>query len=143
MKRKHKPVPGKQERRGVTAVELALTAPILFLFVFASVEFSNANMFRNSAENAAYEGARRAIVPGSTVADAESAAQVILNAIGTQNASINVSPSAIDNTTKIITVEVEIPMDSNGWITPVFFSGYSIKRSCTMNRETLELTSVP
>jgi Flp pilus assembly protein TadG len=127
-----------QIRRGVTAVEFALTAPILFMFVFASVEFSNANMFRNSAENAAYEGARRAIIPGATVADAETAAQVILNAIGTQSATITVTPNPIDNSTPTVQVSINIPMDANGWITPVFFGDLNIQRSCTMNRETLD-----
>ena len=130
-------------RRGAALVEFAICAPVLFMIVFAAVEFSNANMFRNSAENAAYEGARRGIIPGATAQDAEDAARFILNAIGTQSATVNVSPNPITNSTETVTVDIEIPMSDNGWITPVFFGGYKIKRSCKMNREAVEVSSTP
>ena len=47
------------ERRGATAVEFAITAPIFFIFLLASFEFGWMNVLRHSAENAAYEGAGR------------------------------------------------------------------------------------
>ena len=45
-------------RRGATAVEFAITAPIFFLFLLASFEFGWLNVIRHTADNAAYEAAR-------------------------------------------------------------------------------------
>ena len=52
-------------RRGATTVEFAMTAPVLFLFLFAAMEFSRYNMVSQTATNAAFEGARQCIVPGA------------------------------------------------------------------------------
>ena len=41
----------------------------MFLFMFAGMEFSRANMIRNVIENAAFEGARQGVVPGADAAD--------------------------------------------------------------------------
>ena len=57
------------DRTAAVVVEFAICAPILFLFFFASLEFSRVNMIRQSVENAVYEGARRGIVPGATAAN--------------------------------------------------------------------------
>ncbi len=54
-------------------VEFAICFPLLLLFFFAAFEFCRANMIRQTADNAAYEGARRAIVPGATAEDARAA----------------------------------------------------------------------
>jgi len=45
---------GPNRRCGVAAVEFALTAPILFLFLFAALELGRMNMIRQTANNAAY-----------------------------------------------------------------------------------------
>jgi Flp pilus assembly protein TadG len=60
----------RNHRRGATAVEFALTAPIFFVFLLSAFEFGWLNVIRHTADNAAYEAARAAIVPGATVADA-------------------------------------------------------------------------
>ena len=53
-------------RRGATLVEFAFVAPVFFLILLASIEFSRLNMMRHTAAHAAYEGARTALVPGAT-----------------------------------------------------------------------------
>ena len=53
-------------RAGATAVEFAIVAPIFFLIMLASFEFSRLNVIRHTADNAAYEAARHAMVPGAT-----------------------------------------------------------------------------
>jgi Flp pilus assembly protein TadG len=55
-----------QGRRGTAAVEFAMTAPLLFMMIYASVELGHANMVLNATEAACYEGARVGIVPGAT-----------------------------------------------------------------------------
>jgi Flp pilus assembly protein TadG len=125
----------RRERRGAALVEFALTASLLFLIVFTAVEFMRVNTIVNTSENAAYEGARSAIVPGATAADAIAAAQSILNVIGTRNAIVSVEPDTIATDTEEITVTVQVPLDDNSFIAPQFFLGKTLSKSCTLSRE--------
>lgn len=124
-----------QERRGVTTVEFALCAPILFLFTFASFEFSRVNSIRQSTENAAYEGCRRGIVPGATADDVRASAQVVLDSVFARNASISVSPSVITEDTSQVTVDITVPLDENAWVLPKFFTGRNVTGTLTLARE--------
>jgi Flp pilus assembly protein TadG len=131
------------QRAGAVVTEFAICAPILFFFFFASLEFSRVNMIRQSVENAAYEGARRGIVPGATAADCRNSAQNILNSILARDAVIDVAPAVINSDTDEVTVTVTVPIDSNSWVVPLFFEGRSVSGSMTMNRERFETSSVP
>src|SRR5437667_11175205 len=82
-------------RRGATAVEFAIVAPIFFLFLMAAFEFGWLNVLRHTADNAAYEAARAAMVPGATAADAIAKANSILNIVRARNVSVTVTPSVI------------------------------------------------
>ncbi len=77
---------GRQRRakRGAVAVEFAIAAPVFFLFLLASFEFGWLNVLRHTADNAAYEGARAAMVPGATAADATAKVNSILKIVGAQ-----------------------------------------------------------
>jgi Flp pilus assembly protein TadG len=138
-----RPIRKRRLRKGAALVEFALTVPILFLVVFAAIEFSRVNTIRHSVANAAYEGARRGIVPGATAADARSAASSILTAVCVRDAEVTVSPSVIDADTSEITVSITVPLDQNGWITPKFFEGDILNSSCTLARERYETVFVP
>ena len=59
-------------------MEFAITAPIFFLFLLAAFEFGWLNVMRHTADNAAYEAARTAIVPGATAAEALAKATSLL-----------------------------------------------------------------
>lgn len=122
-------------RRGTSTVEFALVAPLLFMFLFASIEFARANQVMNATSNAAYHGCRRAIVPGATSATVVTAAQGVLNAGLVKNATITVNPSTITNTTLTVTVTVAVPMNSNNWVGQTFMGGKTVTRSCTLTRE--------
>jgi len=124
------------KRRGATAVEFALAAPILFLFVFASVEFARANMIFNTIENAAYEGARRGVVPGATEPDCKAATQTLLDIVGIKNSTVTVDPTTINESTESVTVTVDVPMTvSNGYVASHFFLGKTLSVSITLPRE--------
>ena len=124
-----------KNRCGVTTVEFAICAPILFLFTFASLEFSRVNMIRQTVENAMNEGCRRGIVPGATAQDAKDSAQEVLNAIAAANAQITISPSVILEDTPEITVSIVVPINDNSWVAPFFFSGMEVTNSMTLRRE--------
>ena len=134
-----RPQPGDcSKRMGVVAVEFAITAPILFLVFFAMIEFARFNMIRHGMDSAVYEGARRGIVPGATADDVKSATETILRAVSTTDATVTVVPGVLTPETTQVTVTVEVPFDSNGWVVPSFFEGTTLSRSCTLSREQLE-----
>jgi Flp pilus assembly protein TadG len=133
----------RRARWGVVTVEFAICVPILFFMFFAALEFSRVNMIRQSVENAVYEGSRRGIVPGATAADCRTAAQNVLNTVMARNATINVTPTVITSDTPQVTVAVVVPVDSNSWVTPLFFAGKSVSNSMTLRRERFNTNSVP
>ena len=128
----------QRQRQGAVTVEMAIAVPILFLMVFAALEFCGMNVIRHSVDNAAYEGARRGIVPGATVADIEAQANLIMAAAGATNVVVDVNPPVIDVDTEELTVTITVPVVGNGWISPIFFSRDDVLvGTCRMLREEL------
>ena len=88
--------PGRSSRRrGATAVEFALVAPIIFLLFLGSIEMTNLNMIRHTAMNAAYEGARQTIVAGGTADDARKESLRLLNAVHIGNGAVVGAKAAV------------------------------------------------
>ncbi len=125
----------RRDRRGATMVEFAVTAPIVFLFFFAAFEFCRVAMIRHTADNAVYEAARIAIIPGGTAADARTEAERVLGTIGVTNYNIQIRPAQIQRDTPEITVQVDVPLDQNSFVPNQFVAGRSIRRELTMRRE--------
>lgn len=124
-------------RRGAVAVEFALTAPLLFMFLFAALELGHANMVFNVAEAAAYEGARQGIVPGATVADCEAAVDRLLGIAKIQGGTVTVTPSSLTTESDTIQVTIQVPYSQNTIITPTFTQGLNIQRTCVLSRENI------
>jgi Flp pilus assembly protein TadG len=122
-------------RRGATLVEFALVLPLFFLFLFAAFEFGWMNVLRHTADNAAYEAARHAMVPGATAAEATSKATALLKTIGARNAKVTVSPSTITSSTDKITVTIDVPMADNALVIPKFTGKKSIHATSTLRTE--------
>jgi Flp pilus assembly protein TadG len=123
------------QRRGATAVEFALTAPVFILFLLAAFEFGWLNVVRHTADNAAYEAARSAVVPGATVAEATAKADKLLKVVGARGATVTVSPNPVTVSTDKVTVNIQIPMDQNGLIVPRFTSNTTIEAQSTLRTE--------
>ncbi len=123
-------------RRGVSAVEFALTAPILFLFLFAALEFGRYNMILQTANNAAFEAARACIVPGATIANGQTAGANILSAVGISGGTVTINNGvALTNTTTQITATVTVPITRNLWTSAVFCKGTATTKSCTLTSD--------
>jgi Flp pilus assembly protein TadG len=135
---RRRPARSRCPRRGAVLVEFALTSSLLFLILFTAIEFMRVNTIVNSAENAAYEGARAGIVPGASASDAISAAQAIINVIGVRNATVLVEPGTIAANTPEITVTVQVPLNSNSFIAPRFFLDKTLTKACTLSRELVQ-----
>ena len=121
------------ERRGVTTVEVALTFPILMLILTLSIEAARLNTLRNTLENAAYEGARRAIVPGASATDVRNSVSSILRSINTKDAVVTVNPATLGSSSGPVTVTIDVPIASNSWVGQT--SSRHMVRACTLSRE--------
>jgi Flp pilus assembly protein TadG len=126
---------GRTRRLGATTVEFALVAPAFFLVIMSMFEFTRLNVLRHTADNAAYEAARVAIVPGATVAQATTEANRLLSIVNARGAQVNFNPATITPETNSVTVTVTIPLDSNGWVVPHFTQGRTLTSSATMRTE--------
>lgn len=122
-------------RTGATAVEFALVAPIFFLLLLSSFEFSRLNVIRHTADNAAYEAARIAMVPGATAAEAATEANRIMDIAGARGTTITINPATLGPNTSQITVTVDVPLDQNGWIVPRFTRTQTMRAVSTLKAE--------
>ena len=125
----------KIDRSGATTVEFALVVPLVFLFFFAAFEYTRMSMLRQTTEIAAFEGARKSIVPGATAADARNRAQQVLASVSARDVTVTISPTTITSDTRFITVNIEVPLDTNAWVAPYFLRGMRFQRSYTLGRE--------
>lgn len=123
--------------RGQAFVEFAFILPILLLLVFGIAEFGRFLYLKNSATNAAREGARAGVVSSSAnyAADITTAATRIL-AITTPGLSIIPDPLTAPGPN--IPVNVTVRMSFNSVVPkliPLFENLTSIRASATMRRE--------
>ncbi|HUS40736.1 MAG: TadE family protein [Pirellulales bacterium] len=124
-----------RRRRGAVVVEFAIVAPLFFLLLFASVEFARMNMLRHAADNAAYEAARHAVVPGGTSAEATTRANTLLGVFGFQSAIVTVNPTSLDDDDQSVTVTVDLPVNENAWIFPRFTGNMTVRGKSTLRTE--------
>jgi Flp pilus assembly protein TadG len=127
----------RRDRRGAAAVEFSIVATIFFVVLLSVFEFGWITVIRHTADNAAYEATRVAIVPGATAQDARDEAARILGIVGTQGARITVRPNTIDEDTEQVEVQIEIPTAANGII------GARLLRNFTMRSSSKLLTERP
>ena len=123
------------DRHGATLVEFALVAPIFFLLLFAGIEFAALSTIRSTAHNAAYEAARKVVVPGAQASEAADEARRILAIVGVRTADVSVEPSVISGDTEEVTVAIGIPYAENALFTPMFTGQLIIRSSITMQTE--------
>ena len=121
----------KHARTGATAVEFAFMVPIIFTMFIGSIEVTRLNFIRNTAGNACYEGARKAVSPGATTAEAQAEALRLLTMLNVgSGATVNVTSTADS-----ITCAVTIPVNQNSWGITRFTTGLNVSQSCKLSRE--------
>lgn len=125
----------RQKSRGAVAVEFAIVAPVLFMILFAALEIGFANMMYHSTEAAAYEGARVAIVPGATAAEATRAAQSVLRSAGISSATIQITPGDLSQDTDLVSVQISVNYRDNTTLPPFYITNQPFVKVCELNRE--------
>lgn len=134
------------QRTGAVLVEFAMVLPVIMFTFACMVEISRVMLLQHTADTAAYEGARSAMVPGATSVNAVDTATELLNAAGLRTTKVTVTPQVIDETTPLISVVVEVPVESNYWISPMLFQNMIVKSEVTLFSErppVVQLTGVP
>lgn len=123
------------KHRGAMLVEIAIVLPIIFMMLAAFLELSRAWMLKQTADSAAYEGARAAIVAGAIPNDGRVAAENLLKCSGIKTWRIAIDPSIIEEDTTHVTMTVTIPIAGNTWISPFFFKKTEMTSSVTLITE--------
>lgn len=108
------------DRQGATAVEFAITFPIVLTVFFGMLVITQAFTLRDSVEYAAYEGARRGLLLNATADDCKQAVDEFTKAMRIKGARTTVTPSNLSNSTQEITVKVEVPLNKNAWAVASF-----------------------
>jgi Flp pilus assembly protein TadG len=122
-------------RRGATTVEMAFCLPIFFLVIMFFLESWRFIQMQQAVDQAVYEGARAAIVPGATANDARAGANVIFSAVGATSAQVDISPAVIDDQTESVTVSATLPLADVGWMFQYFAPGYVFQSTLTLPHE--------
>ena len=125
-------------RRGAVAVEFALVAPVFLLLIFGILEFGQLIMVQQILTNASREGARLAVLEGTTLSEVQTALDEYLANSSISGASVTVTPSSLSNAESgaPITVTVSVPFSQVSWIpSPWLLDGTTLSASTLMRRE--------
>jgi Flp pilus assembly protein TadG len=119
-------------------VEFALMLPLLVLLVFATIETCSMIYLEQSLKIAAYEGARIALVPGTTGGNVMAAANQVLEDREVAGGTIAISPSNYPDakTGTYIRVTVSAPATGNSVVGAWFYGGRTMTSSVEVMKET-------
>lgn len=123
-------------------MEFAIVAPVFFIMVLGMVEFGRMVMVQQVLTNASREGARVAVLDGSTSADVISKVRDYLTAahLPAVDPVITPNPPGSANYGDPVTVTVAVGFSQVSWLpTPMFVSGSTqLTASTVMRRETVQ-----
>ena len=128
----------KPSRRGAAAVEFAIVAPIIFLFLFAGIEFCRLLMTYHGLEAAAQAGCRVAVAWETTDQDIEQTVAGHLAAFGISGYTLSIDPSPAASAYQWdpITVEIAVAYDRVSWLPAAgYLQGFVLSESCTLPQE--------
>lgn len=124
-------------RRGASAVEFAVIAPIFILLVLGMIELGRGIMVQQILTNASRVGARRAIVMSATEQEAVDAAENYAAdaGVGGVTATVTPDPATVDPGDEV-TVAVTVNFGDVTWIpAPWFMGGAVLNASSVMRKE--------
>jgi Flp pilus assembly protein TadG len=129
--------PVLNRRPGTATVELALCLPLIVLVAMGAIEGASLIFLKQNLTQSAYEGAKLAILPGTTNADVERATQQVLVGRTLDNARVETNPVNIASARRgdLIIVRVVAPSDSNSLFPFGIFSTRNVAGTAVMARE--------
>ena len=129
---------GSISRRGASAVEFAMIAPVMIGFTFGLVELGRITLVKQTATHASREGARVAVRPAATTEQVIEQVNEELALWDLEGATIEIEPSVLETAEPgtQVTVRVSMSLDSISWIPDYFsFGTNSLVAETSMRRE--------
>ncbi len=131
----------KRPRRvGAAVVEFAVVAPLLFLLTLGMMEVSRMVMVKQLLVNASREGARLAVLPGTSTDQVKTLVSQELTAASVKGVEVQVQPANLSSAVvgTPITVTVNVAATSVSWLSkPLFSFNKTLNASTTMRKESL------
>ncbi len=118
-------------RRGATAVEFAMVLPVILLMFLAAAEMTNLHFIKHTAANAAYEGARAAMVAGGSPDRGVAHAEQFLNRLGVGTGS----EVTLTTTPEVVTISVRVPLNLHSLGLGRFTQNLYVTESASLRRE--------
>lgn len=119
-------------------MEFALVAPIIFILIFASVEFGRAIMAIDGMEEAVREGCRLAVLDDTTTAEIEDMVRARLELVGVGVYTLSMDPDPPSGACQWdpVTIRVETAFSNVSLLpVPAFIGNITLRASCTLPRE--------
>lgn len=134
----------RRNRRGAAAVEFAIIAPLFFLLIFGLIEFGRMVMVQQIITNASREGARIAVLDGTTKQEVQAAVMNYLQSariygVSPEDIPVDPDPPNAAGYGEPVTVTVTIPFNQVSWLPGSFFNrDIELTASTIMRRETVQ-----
>ena len=122
-------------RRGAAMVEFALILPVLVLILFGVIEFGRMVMVHQVLVNASREGARLAVLPGTTSAQVQNTIDGYMASAGiTGHTATFPDPNTIPPG-QSLTVSVSVPYEDVSWGGMYYLGDAELEADVVMRRE--------
>ena len=134
-----------RKRRGAVLVEMAMCISLLFLLMFALIEFSRVLQIQHVAREAAFEGAREAASLDATTQSVQAQVNKVLSAGNLINVTTTITDgngNALAYSSSTATVSVSVDPAGNSWFINYVTPGNPISATITLDRE-IQAVSVP
>ena len=115
-------------RRGATAVEFAIIAPMILLFALALLEWGRFEMIRQATSSAAFNAARHGTLPGTTAVETQEVAEDVLRIYFISGATVTTTYE--EDATN---VHVSVPVAENSFLLTRFFGDVVLERDFTLD----------
>ena len=142
----------KNARRGAAMVEMALVLPVFLMLIMGIIEFGRAMMVSNLVTNAAREGARMAVLDGSSNTEVSAAVRTFLqgaisSSLTTSDIGISITvtpapgnPNPANNVGSasprdLIAVQVSLPFNKVALIPGKYLAGKTLTGTSAMRHE--------
>jgi Flp pilus assembly protein TadG len=122
-------------RRGTAAVEFAVIVSFLVVVAMGMIEVTRAVQVKDVLTDGVRSGCRLAVQPGTSNAAVKANINQILTNAGIPTSAVTVTimvnGKTVDVSTALqgdkVSVQIGLPVDAVGWVTPMFFTGQSVE----------------
>lgn len=138
------------QRTGAALVEMAMTFPLFLMVILGIVEFGRGMMVSQLMTNAAREGARQAVMTGSTNEEVETTIKDFLTSTMSISESdidiqIEITPAANNpdpngslanaNSRDLVSITVQVPFSKVSYIAGEYLNSTQMIGQCAMRHE--------